>query len=89
MFSRKGTDKPMPKSKLLMIDMLIIVVGTFLYAILGAFIAFVVIFLVYSSNPVVRDEEGFREHIGIEVIGTVPDFAASKKAEKRINKHRL
>ena len=32
MFSRKGTDKPMPKSKLLMIDMLIIVVGTFLYA---------------------------------------------------------
>ena len=65
------------------------IVVVLLGAILGAFIAFVVIFLVYSSNPVVRDEEGFREHIGIEVIGTVPDFAASKKAEKRINKHRL
>lgn len=57
--------------------------------ILGAVIAFIVILLIYSSNPVVRDEEGFREHIGIEVIGTVPDFAASKKVEKRINKHRL
>lgn len=57
--------------------------------ILGAVIVFIIIFLVYSSNPVVRDEESFREHLSIEVIGTVPDFAASKNAEKRMNKHRL
>lgn len=57
-------------------------------AVLGAFIVFIVIFLVYSSNPVVRDEEGFREHMNIEVIGTVPDFAALKNAEKRMKRHR-
>ena len=56
--------------------------------VLGAVIAFIIVLLIYSSNPVVRDEEGFREHIGIEVIGTVPDFTVSKNAEKRMRKRR-
>ena len=60
-------------------DMIVIILGGFL----GAAIVYIIMFLIYSSNPVVRDEESFKELIDIEIIGCVPDFLASKTAEKR------
>ncbi len=52
-------------------------------AILGAALMYLLVFFIYSSSNVIRDGEDFEEICGIDVIGIVPDFAASKSRERK------
>lgn len=49
----------------------------------GAVIAYLIIFFIYSSSNAIRDEESFREHFDITVIGVVPDFGVTKNYQKK------
>ncbi len=53
----------------------------------GAVVVYLVLFLIYSADNIIRDEESFRDHLNINVIGVVPDFASSKTAEKKYRKY--
>ncbi len=55
--------------------------------ILGAAAVYLVIFLIYSADNIIRDEENFKDHIDAEIIGVVPDFAMSKLTEKKYSKY--
>ncbi len=55
--------------------------------IVGAAVVYVVIFLIYSADTVIRDEDSFKDHLDINVIGVVPDFASSKANEKKYSKY--
>lgn len=59
----------------------IVVVG--MGGIIGAVAMYLVIFFIYSSSNVIRDGEDVEEMIAMDVIGVVPDFAASKSREKK------
>lgn len=63
-------------------DMLLILFG----GLAGAIVVYFVIFFIYSSSNVIRDEESFREHFDIGIIGVVPDFTVTKNYEKRYSK---
>ncbi len=53
----------------------------------GAAVVYIIIFLIYSADNIIRDEESFKDHIDINVIGVVPDFASSKSAESKYYKY--
>ena len=59
----------------------IVVVG--IGGIIGAVAMYLIIFFIYSSSNVIRDGEDVEEMIDIDIIGVVPDFAASKSHEKK------
>ncbi len=58
-----------------------------LAGIAGAAIVYLIFFLIYSADTVIRDEESFKDHLDINVIGVVPDFASSKSTEKKYYKY--
>ncbi|MBQ6847851.1 MAG: hypothetical protein IJO62_02915 [Clostridia bacterium] len=60
-------------------DIIIILFG----GLAGAIVTYMIIFFIYSSSNVIRDEESFREHFDISIIGVVPDFAVTKNNEKK------
>ncbi|MGI6279611.1 MAG: YveK family protein [Acutalibacteraceae bacterium] len=55
----------------------------FIAAILGAAVVYVIIFLIYSADTVIRDEESFKQRFDVPVIGIVPDFSSAKGKEDR------
>lgn len=52
-------------------------------AIAGAAAVYLIIFLIYSSDSIIRDEESFRERFDIPVIGVIPDFTRAKSNESK------
>lgn len=56
-------------------------------AIIGAAVVYFIIFLVYSSDSIIRDEESFRERFDIPIIGVIPDFANAKSKEGKYYKY--
>ena len=50
-------------------------------AVAGAAVVYLIIFLVYSSDSIIRDEESFSERFDIPIIGVIPDFANAKSKE--------
>ncbi len=53
-------------------------VATFIAAIIGAALAYVIAVIVYSSNTVIHGEMDFKERFDIPIIGVVPDFSAAR-----------
>lgn len=64
-------------------DIIIIGIG----GIIGAVAMYIVIFLIYTSNNVIRDDEDYAEHCGMTVLGVVPDFVSSRASEKRYSRY--
>lgn len=55
--------------------------------VLGAAAVYFIIFLIYSSDSIIRDEESFRERFDLPIIGVVPDFANAKSREGKYYKY--
>lgn len=54
--------------------------------VLGAVIAYAIIFLFYCANTVIKGEEDFKDRFDIPVLGCIPDFSTSKN-EKYYKKY--
>ena len=54
------------------------IVYTFLAALSGAFLCFLVILMIYSTNTVIRNEDDFKERFDIDVLGNIPDFSTAR-----------
>lgn len=54
------------------------IIYSFFAAIVGAFLSYIIIILVYSTNTVIKSKSDFLERFDIPVIGTIPDFEKSK-----------
>lgn len=55
-----------------------IIIYSFVAAVAGAFLSYIIILLVYSTNTVIKSKNDFLERFDIPVIGTIPDFEKSK-----------
>lgn len=55
-------------------------------AVVGAAIAYAIIFLIYCANTVIKGEEDFKERFDIPVLGCIPDFSTAKN-EKYYKKY--
>lgn len=55
--------------------------------VVGAAVVYFIIFLIYSSDSIIRDEESFRERFDLPIIGVVPDFANAKSKEGKYYKY--
>ncbi len=44
----------------------------------GMIISFLVLFLINSTNTIIKDEDSFAERFGIPVLGNIPDFEKSR-----------
>lgn len=56
-------------------------------AVAAAAVVYLIIFLIYSSDAIIRDEESFRERFDIPVMGVIPDFANAKTKESKYYKY--
>ena len=56
---------------------------TIMAAFAGAAVVYLIIFLIYSSDSIIRDEESFRERFDLPIIGVIPDFANAKHKEDK------
>lgn len=54
--------------------------------IVGAAIAYAIIFLIYCANTVIKGEEDFRDRFDLPILGSIPDFATAK-SEKYYKKY--
>ena len=52
----------------------------------GAVLAYGVIVVIYSLNTTITSEEDIKERFGVEVLASIPDFAAAK-SDKYYKKH--
>jgi hypothetical protein len=52
----------------------------------GAILAYGIIILIYSSNTTISTERDFKERFDIEVLASIPDFAAAR-SDKYYKKH--
>ncbi len=57
------------------------IVFTFLAAVAGAFLSFLIILMIYSTNTVIRNEDDFSERFDIEVLGSIPDFSSARNVK--------
>lgn len=55
-------------------------------AVVGVVIVYLIIFLISASDTVIRDEETLRDHLGVDIIGVVPDFTWAKTKENKYYK---
>jgi len=61
-------------------------VTTALFGILGAAIAYAILFLIYCANTVIKGEDDFKDRFELPVLGCIPDFATAK-SEKYYKKY--
>lgn len=61
-------------------------VTTFIGGVVGAIIAYAIIFLIYCANTVIKGEDDFRDRFDIPILGAIPDFATAK-SEKYYKKY--
>ena len=54
------------------------ILATGISGLLGALIAYAILFLVYCANTVIKGEDDFKDRFDIPVLGCIPDFSASK-----------
>ena len=54
---------------------------TAIAAIIGAIVAFAVVFVISTLDTVIHDEDDFKEKFDIPVIGSVPDFSAARSGK--------
>ena len=54
--------------------------------IVGAALAYIVLFLIYCANTVIKGEDDFKDRFQIPVLGCIPDFATAK-SEKYYKKY--
>ncbi len=61
-------------------------VTTALFGIIGAVIAYAILFLIYCANTVIKGEDDFKDRFNLPVLGCIPDFATAK-SEKYYKKY--
>lgn len=61
-------------------------VTTALFGIVGAVIAYAILFLIYCANTVIKGEDDFKDRFDLPVLGCIPDFATAK-SEKYYKKY--
>lgn len=52
--------------------------STGLAGIIGACLAYGIIVIIYSMNTTITNEDDFKEHFDIDVLASIPDFAAAR-----------
>lgn len=55
--------------------------STALAMLIGALVAFVVVYIISLFNTTIQTEEDFKERYNIPVLGDIPDFAAAKSGK--------
>jgi len=60
---------------------------TVLAAIAGVTLVYGIIFLIYSSDTIIRNEESFKERFDLPIIGVIPDFTNAKSKESKYYKY--
>ena len=61
-------------------------VTTALFGVIGAVIAYAILFLIYCANTVIKGEDDFKDRFNLPVLGCIPDFATAK-SEKYYKKY--
>ena len=61
-------------------------ITTVLSGIVGAAIAYAILFLIYCANTVIKSEDDFKDRFDVPVLGCIPDFATAK-TEKYYKKY--
>lgn len=56
-------------------------VSTAIAMIMGALLAFVVVYVISLFNTTIKSEEDFKERYNIHVLGDIPDFATAKSGK--------
>lgn len=54
--------------------------------VVGAVIAYIIVFLIYCANTVIKGEDDFKDRFDLPVLGCIPDFATAK-SEKYYKKY--
>ncbi len=49
--------------------------------VIGALIAYAILFLIYCANSVIKGEDDFKDRFDIPVLGCIPDFSANANAK--------